>query len=90
MVSVIKDIMLCHLLKHKLIKKHLHDFLRHFTTAQLLECAGDWTLKLSNKHQIDAAYLDFTNAIESVVYSKLLRKLKFYEFYGLLLERIKE
>ena len=42
MESVIKDAMLCHLLKHKQITKHQHGFLsRHSTTTQLLECVGD-------------------------------------------------
>ena len=47
---------------------------------QLLECVGDWTLKLSNKQQVDVAYLDFTKAFDSVVHSKLLHKLKCYGF----------
>ena len=62
---------------------------RHSTTTQLLECVGDWTLKLSNKKQVDIAYLDFTKAFDSVVHSKLLRKLKCYGFNGLLLDWIK-
>ena len=63
MESVIKDTMLCHLSKHKLITKHQHRFLfRNSTTTQLLECVGDWTLILSNKQQVDVAYLDFIKA----------------------------
>ena len=87
MESIIKDTLLCHLLKHKLITKHQHGILsRHSTTTQLLECVGDWTLKLSNKQQVDIAYLDFTKAYDSVVHSKLLHKLKCYGFNGLLLD----
>ena len=70
--SVIKDTMLCHLLKHRVITKHQHGFLfRHSTTTQLLECVSDWTLKLSNKQQVDVAYQDFTKTFDSVVHSKL-------------------
>ena len=50
---------------------------------------GDWTLKLSNKQQVDIAYLDFTKAFDSVVHSKLLHKLKCYGFNGFLLDWIK-
>ena len=48
-----------------------------------MECVGDWTLKLSNKHQVCVAYLDFTKAFDYVVHSKLLQKLKCYGFKGL-------
>ena len=91
MESVIKDTMLCHLLKNKLITKHQHAFFlsRHSTTAQLIERVGDWTLKLSNKQQFDVAELDFTKAFDSVVHSKLSHKLKCYRFNGLLLDLIK-
>ena len=61
---------------------------RHSTTTQLLECVGEWTLKLRNKQQVDVAYLDFIKAFDYVVHSKLLNNLN-YGFIELLLDWIK-
>ena len=64
-------------------------FVQTFYQTQLVECVGDWTLKLSNKQQVDVAHLDFTKVFDSVVHSKFLHKLKCYGFNGLLLDWIK-
>ena len=52
-----------YLWKHKLISKHQHGILtKHYTSTQLLECVNDWSISLSNKNQVDVAYLDFATA----------------------------
>ena len=52
MEAIIKDDIISHLWKHKLILKHQHGFLtQHSTSTQLLECANDWSISLSNKKQ---------------------------------------
>ena len=65
------------LLNKKLISKHQHGFMRHHsTTTNLLECTHDWIVGLSNGNNIDVICIDFTKAFDSIVFSKLLYKLK--------------
>ena len=85
METIIKDTMLDHLNKSKLISRQQHGFLvRHLTNTQLLESCNDCALHLSNRKQVDIAYLDFAKAFDSVVQKKLLFKLSAYGFDGLL------
>ena len=75
MESVIKDQMMDYLLKMKFISRHQHGFLmKHSTCTQLLECVQDWSVTLKNKHSMDALYVDYSRAFDSVVHSKLLNK----------------
>jgi hypothetical protein len=76
METVIKDEMLPFLLKTNKITKQQHGFLsKRSTTTQLIECVNDWTLALNAKHSVDAVYIDFAKAFDSVVKSKLCAKL---------------
>ena len=71
MKAIIKDDIIPHLWKHKLISKHQHGFLtKHSTPTQLLECVNDWYIGLSNNKQVDVAYLDFAKAFDSLVHKK--------------------
>jgi hypothetical protein len=89
MESIIKDSVSRHLLMHKLITKQQHGFLaKHSTCSQLLECVNDWTLSLNVRNSVDAVYIDFHKAFDSVVHSKLLHKLKAYGIAGNLLQWI--
>jgi len=64
-----------HLLQHKLISHHEHGFLsRKSTSTQLLECCADWNVAMNTHNNIDAVYLDFSRAFDSVVHSKLIAK----------------
>ena len=77
--------MLDHLNKCKLISRQQHGFrVRHSTIQQLLESCNDWAVHLSNRKQVDIAYLDFAKAFDSVVHNKLMFKLNAYGFDGLL------
>ena len=72
METIIKDSMLDHLNKSKLISRQQHGFLaRHSTNAQLLESCNYSVVHLSNRKQVDIAYLDFAKAFDSVVHNKL-------------------
>ena len=93
METIIKDtmLMLDHLNKSKLISRQQHVFLaRHSTNIQLLESCNDWAVHLSNRKQVDIAYLDLSKAFDSVVHNKLLFKLNAYGFDGLLYSWISE
>ena len=82
--------MLDHLNKCRLISRQQIGFLaRHSTNTQLLESYNDWAVHLSNRKQVDIAYLDFAKAFDSVVH-KLLFKLNAYGFDGLLYSWISE
>ena len=73
METIIKDNMLDHLNKSKLISRQQHGVLaRHSINTQLLESYND------------IAYLDFAKAFDPVVHNKLLFKLSAYEFAILL------
>jgi hypothetical protein len=77
MESVIKDQLLNYLLHKKLITKHQHGFLNKRSTAtNLLECTQDWIVALSNHHCVDVIYIDFSRAFDSIVFTKLIAKLK--------------
>ena len=60
METIIKDTMLDHLNNSRLISRQKHGFLtRHSTNTQLLESCNDWAVHVSNRKQVDIAYLDF-------------------------------
>ena len=87
METVIKDQILDFLLHNKLISKHQHGFMRqHSTATNLLECAHEWIVGLSNSNNIDVVYVDFSKAFDSIVFSKLLFKLEQYGITGTLLK----
>ena len=46
------------------------------TTTNLLECTHDWTFGLGCSNNIDVVYIDFIKAFDSIVFSKLVCKLK--------------
>ena len=57
------------------INTQQHVFLtRKSTTSNLLETINDWNLAISAQDGISAAYIDFTNAFDSVSHSKLFQK----------------
>jgi hypothetical protein len=61
--SIIKDNILCYLIKNNLITKSQHGFLtKRSTTTQLLECCRDWSCNRLNKVQTDIIYLDYASA----------------------------
>ena len=44
--------------------------------TQLLECLYDWTKDYDDKNGVDAIYLDFRKAFDTVPHGRLLYKLK--------------
>ena len=49
--------------------------------ASYLECLYVWSQALDTGQHIDAIYLDFSKAFNSVLHSKLLAKLKSFKFH---------
>ena len=76
METVIKDQLVSYLLFKGLISKQQHAFIKkHSTITNLLECTHDWAVAVHNSHNVDAIYIDFSRAFDSVVHSKLIYKL---------------
>ena len=83
MESVLRDYVLDYLLRHKLLNKSQHGFLKsHSTGCQLLECFDDWSRAFENSRNVDVCYIDFSNAFDSVSIPKLIHKLKVYGLRG--------
>ena len=56
--------------------------------TQLLVTLNDWMFSLDNHVPVDAAYLDFSKAFDSVPHKRLLHKLSSYGIKGSLLSWI--
>ena len=91
METIIKDQTLTYLLSNNFITKEQHGFIKKRSTAtNLLECTNDWVLSLNDSQSTDVAYIDFSKAFDSIVFSKLLHKLQWYGIGGNLLRWISE
>jgi hypothetical protein len=91
METIIKKQVLDYLLLHNKINKQQHGFLaRHSTCSQLIESVNDWSIALNARKQVDAVYVDFSKAFDSVVHCKLLYKLELIGLRGKLLLWIAE
>jgi hypothetical protein len=89
MEAIIKDQLVSYLLAKGLISKHQHAFIKkHSTITNLLECTHDWAIAMHGVKAVDAIYIDFSRAFDSVVHSKLLYKLSNYGISGCLLKWI--
>jgi len=67
----------------------LHAFIKkHSTVTNLLQFTHDWALAVHGGHSVDAAYIEFTRAFDSVVHSKLIFKLITFGISGNLLNWI--
>jgi len=86
MESVIKDQLISYFLIKGLISKQQHAFIKqHSTVTNLLECTHDWGVAVHGGGAVDAIYIDFSRAFDSVVHSKLIFKLSNYGVSGNLL-----
>ena len=70
-----------------LISKEQYGFLaKRSTCTQLLATINDYTLLADNKMRVDAVYIDFAKAFDSVSHAKLLLKARSYGFNSHLLD----
>ena len=51
---------------------------RRSTCSQLLATLNDWTLAVNNHAKVDAVYIDFAKAFDSISHVKLLTKIHAY------------
>jgi hypothetical protein len=79
--SILKDSMLSHVESNKLLHSSQHGFRpNRSTVTNLLETIYDWSLSLDNGLNVDAIFIDFKKAFDSISHKKLLHKLSSYGF----------
>ena len=77
MESIVRDAIVAHLMKYKLLTDNQHWFvLRRNCTTQLLLCMEDWTSLIERGETFDVIYTDFAKAFDSVAHERLLLKLE--------------
>ena len=87
--ALIRDALMQHLVTHDLLSEHQHGFRpRRSCSTQLIETIDAWTKMLDDNTPVDAVYLDFRKAFDSVPHRRLLNKLRSYGVSGKLLSWI--
>jgi Reverse transcriptase (RNA-dependent DNA polymerase) len=87
--SVIKDKIVAHLDRHRLIKNSQHGFMKGRSCASnLLSFLEKVTASLDNGDAVDVIYLDFAKAFDTVPHERLKKKLKAHGITGDLLKWI--
>ena len=85
----IRDALYKHLIKNSLLSKEQYGFCKKRScVSQLLVTLNEWFTFLDNKIPVDAAYLDFRKAFDSVPHKRLITKLKGYGVRGKILDWI--
>jgi hypothetical protein len=89
--SIIKDNLLNHLEKYKLLRDSQHGFRKgRSCLTNLLEFMEDVTRYLDAGDSVDLVYLDFAKAFDKVPFIRLLRKIKSHGIWGQTLNWIGE
>ena len=83
METFIKNILQKHLIENNILSKEQFGFVSgRNTITQLLITINDWMLELDNDIPLDACYLDFRKAFDTVPHARLINKLKSYNING--------
>ena len=83
---VIKEVIIQHMDKHKLLNDCQFGFRKNRNTIlQLLSVLEDWTQYIDNDEQVDTVYFDFCKAFDSVPHKRLMHKVEGYGIKGKLL-----
>ena len=78
-----------HLINNNLLSKFQHGFIKaRSCTTQLLAVLDDWTDDIEHGENVDAIYLDYAKAFDTVPHKRLLAKLSGYGIGGKLLKWI--
>ena len=75
--SVVRDQLMQHMLESGQLSDHQHGFMpKRSCTSQLLSTLEDWTRSIEEGQPVDAVYVDFRKAFDSVPHQRLLQKLR--------------
>ena len=86
----VRDALFNHLINNKILSKEQYGFCKQRScVSQLLVTLNEWFYWLDNRIPVDAAYLDFKKAFDSVPHKRLLYKLYSYGIRGNVLQWIK-
>jgi len=81
--SIIRDAVVEHLVKNKLIKSSQHGFLKNRSClTNLLVFFESVTKSVDDGHNVDVMFLDFAKAFDKVPHHRLLMKLKSHGING--------
>jgi hypothetical protein len=84
--SIIRDHVMEHIEENKLLTNYQHGFVSgRSCSTQLLACLDRWTEILDSGSVMDAVYLDFSKAFDSVPHHRLCTKLEAYGIQGSIL-----
>ena len=84
-----RDFLYKHLLNNKLLSVEQFGFCsKRSTVTQLIVTLNDWMINLDNKVPVDAVYLDFAKASDTVPHERLKNKLYGYGVRGNVLKLI--
>jgi hypothetical protein len=79
MEKIVKDNIMTHLIKHQLITRNQHGFVKNKNcTTNLLEAMDYITHAIAQGIPVDVFYADFAKAFDKVPHKKLIAKLKSY------------
>ena len=88
--KLVRDALYNHMIKNKFLSTDQFGFCPgRSCVTQLLVTINDWMFSLDNKIPVDAAYLDFSKAFDSVPHQRLLHKLHAYGVRGKVLDWVK-
>ena len=77
MESLIRDEIVEHMVKHKLLSGIQHGFVPgRDCMTQLLLCLEEWTGMMEIGAKFDVIYTEFAKAFDSVAHERLLKKIK--------------
>ena len=91
MESIVKDHLMSHLLANNLLSDYQFGFIPgRSCTTQLLYVLDYFTQHLDQGDSVDAIYLDFQKAFDSVPHQCLIQKLSSFGVHGKILQWIKD
>ena len=86
MEKIVRESIMDHLMQNNLITKEQHGFVSgRSCSTQLLEVLEDWTTILDEGGSVDAVYMDFQKAFDTVPHRRLLLKISAHGITGRLL-----
>ena len=83
MEKLVRNEIMEHLINNNLLSKFQHGFFKaRSCTTQLLTVLDDWTYVIEHGENVDAIYLDYAKAFDTVPHKRLLANLSGYGICG--------